>query len=115
MHSEVNLLIQNIIVQDQDGQNNIMICLKKYNLNSKEKFEPGLEFEPRTSRSLAWHSYYLSYPGSIDSTGLNFSPQSNAMQGIVVCDTICHHLTGELTLSLFLYSQVLNQIDKYNL
>ena len=26
------------------------------NLNSREKFEPGPEFEPRTSRSLSWRS-----------------------------------------------------------
>jgi hypothetical protein len=27
-------------------------------------------------------------PGAlIDGTGLNFSPESNAMQGVVVCDT----------------------------
>ena len=31
--------------------------------------------------------YHLSYPGSIDGTGLNFSIESNAMQGIVVYDT----------------------------
>ena len=27
-----------------------------YNLNSRENFEPGPEFEPQTSRSLAWRS-----------------------------------------------------------
>ena len=57
--------------------------------------------------------YYLSYPGSIDDTGLNLSLESNAMHGIVVCNTIVHHLTGKLILFLFIYSVVLNQIDKY--
>ena len=46
--------------------------------------------------------YHLSYPGSIESTDLNLSLESNAMQGVVVCGT--HHLTGELTLSLIIYS-----------
>ena len=32
----------------------IVSALKNYNLNSREKFEPGPGFEPRTSRSLAW-------------------------------------------------------------
>ena len=36
----------------------------------------------------------MNYPGLIDSTGLNLSLESNATQDIVVCDTICHHLTG---------------------
>ena len=39
--------------------------------------------------------------GSVDSTGLNLSLESKAMQGVVVCDTICH-LPSELTLSLFI-------------
>ena len=34
------------------------------------------------------------------------------MQGILVCDSICHRLTGKLTSSSFIYSDVLNQIDK---
>jgi hypothetical protein len=55
--------------------------------------------------------YHLSHPGSIDGTGLNFSLESNAIQGAVVSDTICHNFTGELT-SLFIYSGALNQIDK---
>ena len=46
--------------------------------------------------------YQLSYPGSIDGTGLNLSLESDAVQGVVVCDTICHHLTSELTSSLFI-------------
>ena len=32
-----------------------------------------------------------------------FSLESNAIQGVVVCDTICHYLIGELTLYLFIY------------
>ena len=32
--------------------------------------------------------YHLSYPGSIKDTDLNFSLESNAMQGVVVCDTM---------------------------
>ena len=53
----------------------------------------------------------FSYPGPIDGTGLNFSLESNAMQDIVVCDNICHHLTAELTSSIFILV-FLNQIDK---
>ena len=53
---------------------------------------------------------YLSYPGSIDGTGLNPPLESNAMQDVVVCDTICHLLTGELISSLFPYSGVLCEI-----
>ena len=34
----------------------IVCTLKNYNINSREKFEPGPGFEPRTSRSLAWRS-----------------------------------------------------------
>ena len=34
----------------------IVCALKNYNLNSREKFEPGRGFEPRTSRFLAWRS-----------------------------------------------------------
>ena len=34
-----------------------LVCaFKNYNLNSREKFEPGPGFERRTSRSLAWRS-----------------------------------------------------------
>ena len=45
--------------------------------------------------------YHLSYPGSIDDTGLNFSLESNAMQGAFVCDTVCPRLTGELRVYFF--------------
>ena len=48
--------------------------------NSKEKFVPRPGFEPRTYRPLAWLS------STIDGTGLNLSPESNAMQGVVICD-----------------------------
>ena len=44
-----------------------------------------MNFEPLISRSVPWR---LSYPGSIDDTGLNFSLESNAMQGVVVFDII---------------------------
>jgi hypothetical protein len=54
----------------------------------------------------------LSYPGSIDRTGLNVSLESNIMQGDVICDTVSHHLTGELTSSPFMYFDVYNQIGK---
>jgi hypothetical protein len=33
------------------------------------------------------------------------------MQGVLVSNTICHSLTGELTSSLFHYFHVLNDID----
>ena len=41
--------------------------------------------------------YHLNYPGSVYSTGLNLSLESNAMQGVVVCDNNCHNLTHEIT------------------
>jgi hypothetical protein len=40
--------------------------------------------------------------------------KGNALQGVLVCDTFCHQLTGELTSSLFLYSDVLNQMISGN-
>ena len=40
--------------------------------------------------------YHLSYPDSIDGTGLKLPLESNAYSGVVVCDTICHDLTNEL-------------------
>ena len=49
-------------------------------LNSREKFEPVPGFEPRTSRSLSLVLYHLSYPGSVDGTGLNLPLESNSMQ-----------------------------------
>ena len=55
--------------------------------------------------------YHLNYPGSIDGTGLNLSLESNAMQGVVVCDTVSRRLIDELTSSLFIYSDILGQID----
>ena len=51
--------------------------------------------------------YHLSYSDSIDGTDLNLLLESNAMQGVLVCYTICHQLKGELS------SDVLNQIDKW--
>ena len=59
-----------------------MCALKNYKLDSIEKFEPGPGIEPRTSRSLAWRSTTLSYPGSIDGTGLNIPLESNAIQAL---------------------------------
>ena len=53
----------------------IVCVLKNYNLNSREKIET------QTFRSIAWH-YHLSYPGSIDGTGLNLPLESNAMQAL---------------------------------
>jgi hypothetical protein len=44
-------------------------------------------------------------------TGLNLAPESNAMQGAVICYTICHRLTVKLTSSLFICFDVLNKID----
>ena len=85
--------------------------MKNYSLNSREKFEPGLGFEPRTSIFLAWHFTTWSYLSSIDGTGLNLSPENNAMQGIAFCDTICHPLTGKLTSDLLII-YFFNQIDK---
>ena len=49
-----------------------------------------------------------SYPGSIYSTGLNLSSESNSIQVALAR----HHLSSELNSSLFLYTDVLNQIDK---
>ena len=48
--------------------------------------------------------YHLNYPGSIEGIGLNLSFESNATQGVVVSDTIFHHLTDELTAYLFITS-----------
>ena len=53
-------------------------------LNSRENFEPGLRFEPRTSRSLVWRSTRIvqvverqvrdmEVRGSNPGPGLNFS------------------------------------------
>ena len=83
-----------------------MLKIRKH-LDSREKFEP------RTSRCLNW-LYNLSYPGSIDGTGVNLSLESNTMQRVLVYGSICRQLTSELT-SLFLYSDILNQIDKCKL
>ena len=57
--------------------------------------------------------YHMRYHGSIDGTVLNPSLESNAMQAVVVYDTIYDHLTIEVTSSLFIYCAVLNQINKY--
>ena len=55
----------------------------------REKFEPGPGFKPWAS-SLAL--YHLSYPRSINGTGINISHESNAIQGNCwSCDTIRHH------------------------
>ena len=82
---------------ERAGRGTSLQLPKYFKLNSREKFvlEPG--FQPWTSISLAFMLYHLSYPGSIDGTGPNFSLESNAIQGVVVCDTLCHHLTFELT------------------
>ena len=42
LHSEVNLLIQHIIVQDQDGQNNMCIFRYEYIPPHLEQFQPVL-------------------------------------------------------------------------
>jgi hypothetical protein len=39
--------------------------------------------------------------------------KSNAMQGVCIYDTIFHQLTCEPTSSLFIYSDILVQIDKW--
>ena len=83
------------------------------------------KFEPWTSRSLAWR-YYWRYPASIEFIGLTLSSKQYQTRSFyfllyfifLVCDTICHLLTGQLTSLLFFYSGVLNQIIKckiYNL
>ena len=81
-----------------------LLCCNSIQMNcssSKEKFDPGPGFETPTSRSLAWSS--ITCPILFQLTaGLNRSPKSNAMQVFVVFDTICHHLTSELTSSLFI-------------
>ena len=57
----------------------------------------NLIFYPFKSKTRIWTSdllisslalYRLSYPGSINDAGINFSLESNAMQGVVVCDTV---------------------------
>ena len=40
------------------------------NLNSREKFEPGSEFENTDLHTSNRALYHLCYPGSIDGTGL---------------------------------------------
>ena len=47
--------------------------------------------------------YNLNYPSSINSIGENISLESNALQGFVVFDTICHPLICELNAYLFTY------------
>ena len=60
-----------------------LVCaLKTYNLNSRETFEPGPEFESGTSRSLAWRSYHLRYPGSIEGTRVKVPLKINAIQAL---------------------------------
>ena len=39
---------------------------------------------------------------STDGISTNLPLESNVMQGFVVCDTVCHHLTGERTSSLLI-------------
>ena len=46
--------------------------------------------------------YHLSYPGSIDGTGLNIPLENNGMQHVVVCDTICYYLTDKTNFILFI-------------
>ena len=48
-----------------------LVSVREECLNSREKFEPQIS-------CLAL--YHLSYPGSIDSTGLNLPLESNAIQ-----------------------------------
>ena len=56
--------------------------------------------------------YHLSYPGLIDGKGQNFSLESNAMQGVMVCDTMSSF--DRQTNFVFIYFfDVLNQIDKW--
>ena len=46
-----------IFLNQIDNKYKPIVCaLKNYNLNSREQFEPGPGFEPRTIRSLAWCS-----------------------------------------------------------
>ena len=68
-------------------------------LIQEKNFEPGPSDHQISSLAL----YHLSYPGS----SLNLSLESNAMQGVVMCDTICHDFTNELTSHLFIYSDIL--------
>ena len=73
------------------------------NYNISGKFTV-LDFKKKIRTSVLQISslalYRLSYPRLFDDAGLNYSFESNAMQGVVVCD-ISHHMTGELTSSLF--------------
>ena len=78
-------------------------------IDFKIKIGSCTAFEPQTSCLLLYH---LSYPGSINDTGLNLPLESNPMLCVDVYDAICHHLYDELTSPLFIYSDVLNQIDK---
>ena len=57
--------------------------------------------------------YHFSHPGSNDATSLNLSLESNDMQDVVVCDTICHNLINELISYLFTLIFKIKLISKY--
>ena len=66
----------------------LRICaLKNYNLNSR-KIRNWTRIWTSDLQISSLPFYHLSYPGSIDGTCLNLSLESNAMQGVVICDTV---------------------------
>ena len=54
----------------------------------------------------------LDRDSNLGPTDVSFSLGSNAIQGVLICNTVCHHLAGKLTSSLFLYFDVWKQIGK---
>ena len=84
----------------------LIICaLRNYCFESHEK-NSNLDRDSKLGPVSGLALCHLSCTGSIDGGDLNLSLESNAMQGVVVCDTICHHLTGELTSALFIYFDI---------
>ena len=77
------------------------------NLNSREKFEPGSRFESRTSRSLPLEVSWFNWRYRSKSPSWK-----QCYSDVVVCDTICHDLTNELT-SYYLFILIFsNPTDK---
>ena len=55
--TEVRTVDHSQFIQTTELKRPLMLLKHNYhNLNSRKKFQPASVFEPRTSRSLAWHS-----------------------------------------------------------
>jgi hypothetical protein len=81
---------------EENGEDNAFNFKRKTsNLDQDSNFRPP-------------NLYHLSYPGSIDGAGLNLPPESLAMQGVLVCDTICHQLTDKIVRENNLMKKFLN-------